>query len=838
MTKKRKRQDDFQKVKLKVGKKKPKLENATVTNFKTKTIHLPEQLKEDGALPTNNRKLNIKDLLSQMHHYNAGVKQSALLGLKDLLSQYPFIIDAHLSNILSEVTAVFTDKDANVRLAAVQLLQFLAPKIRAEQISPFFPLALADGSSRLRESEGLQEQKENPHATSNSIFINWKEHANDQQHIQVYENGGSQPNVSSQFRLRYLVGGLGSVDEGLSSTENLKGFIEIIIPLLIECWIEAVPPQLAASVGNGIEREPLQVMQQVLNIISLLWKLSKQHDETHKLESWLRKNYLIDFKHHFMSHFPYALKEITKHKRKETNKSIKHCTILSNNVDHLLLNLTLSDIMVSLANASTLQKDSNWIEMIRKFVTETLEDGFRLNSKQLNRLLGVSWRLMQIQPNKEATESLIKAVYTLYQQRGLLLPVRTLLLKFFSKIYQKEELRSYRLRYRSKVLSRWLAGLPLQLAHLGSRNPELSTQLIDIIHTAAARANKELLKSLQASALRIYDPQEGTVVVLPAESQQRLVQLVYFLPSLPADLLSRLSRCCIMGRLSSSLAAMLIGILHMRSSFSGWKYSVKDWLMSDVDYFSFLFSTLTGFSKEELTWLQSLRGVPHVIQTQLSPVLLYLTDLDQFLHHWDVTETVCHSLLVIPARSQSFDILQSAISKHLVGLTVIPDSTAGCVLGVICKLLDHTCVLSETLLPFLASCCYSLLYFLLTLEKGEAEHLRKRDKLWGVCVSILALLPRVLRLMLQSLRVNRAGPEELPVVGQLLRLLLQHAPLRTHMLTNAILVQQIIKNITAFGLGLPPFAALVLKPSDSLNHTTSSPGSPACRQHRGTSQPP
>lgn len=71
-----------------------------------------------------------------------------------------------------------------------------------------------------------------------------------------------------------------------------------------------------------------------------------------------------------------------------------------------------------------------------------------------------------------------------------------------------------------------------------------------------------------------------------------------------------------------------------------------------------------------------------------------------------------------------------------------------------------------------------------------------RDKLWGVCVSVLALLPRVLRLMLQSLRVNRAAPEELPVVGQLLRLLLQHAPLRTHMLTNAILVQQIIKNIT------------------------------------------
>nr|XP_048275841.1 testis-expressed protein 10 [Myodes glareolus] len=896
MTKKRKRQDDFQKVKLKVGKKKPKLENATPTNFKTKAIHLPEQLKEDRTLPTNNRKLNIKDLLSQMHHYNPGIKQSALLGLKDLLSQYPFIIDAHLSNIVSEVTAVFTDRDANVRLAAVQLLQFLAPKIRTEQISPFFPLvsahlssamthitegiqedslkvldillehypalitgrssillknfvelishqqlskglvnrdrsqswilsvnpnrrvtsqqwrlkvlvrlskflqALADGSSRLRESEGLQEQKETPHASSNSIFINWKDHANDQQQIQVYENGGSQPNVSSQFRLRYM-GTVGAMDEDLSSTENLKGFIEIIVPLLIECWVEASPPRLAASVGNGVEREPLQVMQQVLNVISLLWKLSKQQDETHTLESWLRKNYLTDFKHHFMSRFPYALKEITKQRKKETNKSIKHCTVLSNNVDHLLLNLTLSDIMVSLANASTLQNDSSWIETIRKFVTETLKGGARLNSKQLNRLLGVSWRLIQMQPDREATEVLIKAVYALYQQRGLLLPVRTLLIKFFSKIYQKEELRSFRLRYRSRVLSRWLAGLPLQLSHLGSRNPELSTQLIDIIYTAATQANKDLLKSLQAAALRIYDPQEGAVVVLPAESQQRLVQLLYFLPTLPADLLSRLSRCCIMGRLGSSLSATLIGILYMRSSFSGWSHSVNDHLMTDVDYLSFLFSTLTGFSKEELAWLQNLRGVPHVIQTSLSPVLLYLTDLDQFLHHWDITEAVCHSLLVIPARSQSFDIMQSAISKHLVELTVIPDSTAGCIFGVMCKLLDHTCVVSESLLPFLASCCYSLLYFLLTLEKGEAEHLKKRDKLWGVCVSILALLPRVLRLMLQSLRVNRASPEELPVVGQLLRLLLQHAPLRTHMLTNAILVQQIIKNITTLKSG-------------------------------------
>lgn len=46
MTKKRKRQEDFQKVKLKVGKKKPKLENATDTTFKTKANKFLSSLKK------------------------------------------------------------------------------------------------------------------------------------------------------------------------------------------------------------------------------------------------------------------------------------------------------------------------------------------------------------------------------------------------------------------------------------------------------------------------------------------------------------------------------------------------------------------------------------------------------------------------------------------------------------------------------------------------------------------------------------------------------------------------------------------------------------------------
>ncbi|KAM4705086.1 testis-expressed protein 10 [Rhinophrynus dorsalis] len=128
------------------------------------------------------------------------------------------------------------------------------------------------------------------------------------------------------------------------------------------------------------------------------------------------------------------------------------------------------------------------------------------------------------------------------------------------------------------------------------------------------------------------------------------------------------------------------------------------------------------------------------------------------------------------------------------GLVVIPDSTVGSVLHAINSLLDQSCILHEKLHTFLASCCYSIFKFLLTTEKF-VEHAQKRDSLWGSCTTLLIMLPKVLKLMLQSLQVSRACQEELPVIAQLLRLLLQNKQLRSHMMTNAFLVQQTLQDV-------------------------------------------
>jgi len=51
------------------------------------------------------------------------MKNSALLGLRELLSHNPSLLEQHLSRLISEVGAVFTDKDGNVRVAAIRVLR-------------------------------------------------------------------------------------------------------------------------------------------------------------------------------------------------------------------------------------------------------------------------------------------------------------------------------------------------------------------------------------------------------------------------------------------------------------------------------------------------------------------------------------------------------------------------------------------------------------------------------------------------------------------------------------------------------------------------------------------
>lgn len=905
--KKKKRQDDFQKVKLKVGKKKPRADNATNTNFRSKGIYLSEQLKRDTSGPTTHKQLGINDLLSQLHHYNANVKHSALLGLKELLSISPSLLEQHLSRLLSEVAAVLTDKDHNVRVAAARVLRYIAQCVPAERVAPFFPLLSAHLSCAMTHIEtGIQEDainvldvflehypallaarpavlltnflemishrqnsggakkasdskawtwalsinpnravtsqqwrlsvllrlgrflqavvEERPTEESDMsvptervfgssgegrftpLHLNWEELTYSKVGVKIYEHSGAKPTPHSTFKLRPEQDPGATVNEGLDSAETVQKFAATLVPLLLEVWVEASTNDSPWNNTEGahlLTPDAMSVMFQVLSILQLLRKLAPQRENQDALDAWFRKEYLGDFKQHFIKNFPYGSRDTPRHKKKIDLKRSKQTAALPGpTVDPLALNITLCQVMVSLSQKQGVgqEADGDWLTPLRTFVRDTLGSGVKLSYRQLQMLLGTVWKMVLTQRSKTVTEDLLAAVYIYYKQRNLPLQTRSLLLSFYSKLYLQEQGHAHLTR--SKVLSRWLASLPVQLSQLGHRNPMLSVQLILSIQAAASRGNKDLISSLQTHACTLYDPQDGVVVLLPSESQQRMVQLLYFLPKMSQPLLANLSSCCTAGRISAGLAASLIRIIHLRSPLSSWTAGSQEAALQHVDYFSFLFSTLIGFSSKQLASLQEAEDDSVLPPAALSPLGLYPTPLEQFTHHWDIVEEVCHCLETLGSKSQCFDILQTGICNYLTKLGVVSDSMAAGLLRAVSRLLDLSVLPLEPVLRFLSQCCLSLLSLLLTLQQeAPTETNHKREAIWGACVTALSSIPRLLRVVLQSLRVANLNEEELPQLGQILSMLLQHTSLHSQLLANTTLLQEILQHLTRFSRG-------------------------------------
>uniref|UniRef100_A0A3B3D1E6 Testis expressed 10 n=1 Tax=Oryzias melastigma TaxID=30732 RepID=A0A3B3D1E6_ORYME len=854
-SKKKKRQDDFQKVKLKVGKKKPRADNATNTNFRSRGIHLPEQLKRDTSGPTTHRQLGVNDLLSQLHHYNANVKHSALMGLKELLSSNSSLLEQHLSRLLSEVAAVLTDKDGNVRVAATRVIRIIAQSVPGERVAPFFPLLSAHLSCAMTHIEAsIQEDAMNvldvflEHYSSllaqrpGVLLTNFLEMISHRQNA-----GAKKPQdlkgrswslsvnldravTSQQWRLSVLLR-LGRFlqavvedrprEKGEMSvpTEeklelrflNIREPNQVHSPLLDSDrrWIQGLQSMRVWTLFQPFKalQQPLclsywKFMFQVLNILQLLRKLTPKKENQDALDAWFRKEYLGDFKQHFMKNFPYGIRDTSRHKKKTDLKRSKPNAAPNAllTVEPLAFNITLCQVMVSLSQKQSVSREAEgeWLTPLRTFVRETLGSGVKLSYQQLHMLLGTVWKMVLTQRSRTVTEELLASVYIYYKQKSLLPRTRFLLLSFYNKLYLEEQGHPHIAR--SKVMSRWLASLPVQLSQLGHRNPKFSAELITAIQAAASRGNKDLLNSLETHACTLYDPQDGVMVLLPADFQKPMVQLLYFLPNLSQPLLANLSSCCSAGRISAGLAASLIRILHFRSSLNSWSVGNQEAALQDVDYFSFLFSTLTGFSSESLADLQEDEGT--FPPTPLSPLCLHPTPLEQFTHHWDVVEEVCHCLETMGSKSQCFDILQNGICKYLSKFEVIPDSMAAGLLRAVSRLLDLSILPLEPVLRFLSHCCLSLLALLVVLQQeAPTETNHKREAIWSCCITALSRVPRLLRMVLQSMRGADVNEKKLPQLGQILSMMLQHTPLHNQLLANATLLQEIMLHLTRYSRG-------------------------------------
>ncbi|XP_014228514.1 testis-expressed protein 10 homolog [Trichogramma pretiosum] len=128
------------KVKLKGANKfLPKGTNVTDASFKAKKILIREQLKEhEGDQILSRRKLNLKELLVRLQHYNPSVRQDAIRELKDILAEHAINdLNIQLNSLLKGIAALVLDKERPVRREALKALNLVLSPLSKEQISPF-----------------------------------------------------------------------------------------------------------------------------------------------------------------------------------------------------------------------------------------------------------------------------------------------------------------------------------------------------------------------------------------------------------------------------------------------------------------------------------------------------------------------------------------------------------------------------------------------------------------------------------------------------------------------------------------------------------------------------
>ncbi|KHJ48419.1 hypothetical protein D918_01690 [Trichuris suis] len=139
-SKAKRKREDFQKVKLKVGRKLRK-QNDTKVDFKVKKITLPCQTDDWNATALRTScNLSLEDCCRLLIHHNMSKRRVALRGLLELLSTDSSLGSNNLSKLLECVLPSLSAADTVVRQLACQATNLLMGLVTSRQLSSYFPL--------------------------------------------------------------------------------------------------------------------------------------------------------------------------------------------------------------------------------------------------------------------------------------------------------------------------------------------------------------------------------------------------------------------------------------------------------------------------------------------------------------------------------------------------------------------------------------------------------------------------------------------------------------------------------------------------------------------------
>eukprot|EP00842_Homolaphlyctis_polyrhiza_P003455 jgi/Hompol1/410/HPOL_004370-RA len=563
--KKKIKQEDFKKKKLKVGKKLAAADNQTDVSFKSQKIAVRSQKlataeDHERAATTAGKLARMKDLLIQSRHYSPQSRKGALAQMQDLLtSEGTEFAVLNLASVANEVLALILDENHSVRNTLLTFLSAYFSWIDEVAIKPFGAIIVAYASSAMSHItdtvrvDGLRllkltlsrfpaiivkqshvilphfldllsahgKSRDGRSGRSISISSEFADHKGREQLLDTFYTfltlvlDARSPEQIHKHETQ-------TKSHGDSATLWNNNLFEQIHPLLIDFWIEASDvfktSKLAWTPSLGICQRVIQI---ILSIVHSGLKMP--------LESAVKCSAL--FTKHVTALFPFGAL----------------CSPADENIHKVLvhMNLGYAKIILSMleANDATMTVDKQAIVVAASaYFVEVLDSSQLLSahapSLDLAVLDSITRDLSVAQHDETALEALIRFQINTKSMQ-LAFGAFEILAGLESELRESQEYK------------RWTCNVPKQLVQLKTWNTDFSMAIILFLRQILIFDQNHQQDSINImSQLELFfygkskkgkDARFGPFLDLPGKLQQAAIELLYYLPRWSATFVKALA---------------------------------------------------------------------------------------------------------------------------------------------------------------------------------------------------------------------------------------------------------------------------------------------------------
>lgn len=277
--------------------------------------------------------------------------------------------------------------------------------------------------------------------------------------------------------------------------DKIKSYIDSLLPLLFETWLEIRPDSNDTKVESSISEETSFLLKCILEIILMFWNIINTIENEYRsndLSTWFKKTYYQKFSEYFLLYFPYTCNTASNKRNQSKQKPIN-----STNDMCLLQNLMIVHIYI-------IFKDNNVTANLKEnkqtiiFTKNNIKEICNGDTKVQKELLSCLKKILSYEdfPKSSSVVDLLNALTTIYTSNDLPKSFEQDLFEVLCVILKHNDFKKL-LKFDS--ISLWLHAIIDML--ISSSN--ISVEVFDIILQFAIHHNELFNATLRENLVKV-----------------------------------------------------------------------------------------------------------------------------------------------------------------------------------------------------------------------------------------------------------------------------------------------------------------------------------------------